>query len=281
MNILEEITKEVFEANVPVARMPERNTSVYERMRLMLQVSYTMMIRTLVAPEFESLLDDEGELKALAIRTVCLDAFVRTIRSLDLVLTSTGFGIVSTESTAPASRQRVDALAEEMAVEELRSIELMLQMLIKVEGWGMTEQARQRIPTLFYRPMFLKMWASIPLTSQNWQLAQGRAASADAYLRGEVSEEYMDELLVKLRTDRLEKPDVVIMDKCNRFTGDFISNFELSHGMPDKRQLRAIMEQMENYKDCYPTYVSSRLYAARHAERYENRQQDSSFFFVS
>ncbi|MBP3757179.1 MAG: hypothetical protein J6I61_07860 [Prevotella sp.] len=280
MEILKEITKDVFEANVPAAKMPERNTSVFERMKLMLQTAYTMMIKTLVSPECEAQLDSDEQLKQLAIRAVCLDAFVRTCRSLDLVLTATGFGIVSTESTAPASRVRVEALIEEMAVEELHTIDLMLQLLVKVNGWGLTEQARQRIPTLFYRPMFLKMWATMPLTSQNWQLAQGRAASADAFLRAEISEEYMDELLQKVRTATLENADIIVVDKCNRFTGDYLSNYELSKGMPNKQMLRAIMEQLESYPDSYPIYVQSRLYAKRHAERYQNKKQDPTFFFM-
>ena len=280
MEILREITKDVFEANVPVAKMPERNTSVYERMKLMLQTAYTMMIKTLVSPGCEPSLDENVELKQLSIRVVCLDAFVRTCRSLDLVLTATGFGIVSTESTAPASRVRVEALIEEMTVEELRTIDLILQQLVKVSGWGQTEQARQRIPTLFYRPVFLQMWATMPLTSQNWQLAQGRAASADAFLRAEISEEYMDELLLKVRTATLENADIIVMDKCNRFTGDYLSNYELSKGMPNKQMLRAIMEQLESFPESYTTYVSSRLYAKRHAERYQNRKDDPTFFFM-
>lgn len=280
MEILKEITKDVFEANVPVAKMPERNTSVYERMKSMILTAYSMMVKTLVSPECEGALDGDPELKALAVRVVCLNAFVRSMRSLDLVLTATGFGIVSTESTAPASRTRVDALSEEMAVEELLAIDRMIQMLVKISGWGTTEQAKRRIPTLFYRPIFLKTCSGMQLTSQNWQTAMGYAVSADAFLRGEVSEEYMDELLGKLRTASLGNADIIIVDKCVQFTGDFVSNYELTKGMPNKRLLQSVMEQLESYPDSYPTYVKSRLYAKRHAERYQNRKEDTTFFFM-
>ena len=280
MEILNEITKEVFEAYVPAAKMPERNTSVYERMKTMLQAAYDLLLKTLVSPECEAALDADGQLKTLAIRTVCLDAFVRTARSLDLVLTATGFGIVSTESTAPASRARVDALIEEMAVEELLAIEQMFQKLVMVEGWGQTLQAQQRITTLFYRPSLMKSLSGLVLTTQNWQTAQGRAVTADTFLRAEISDEYMEELLLKTRTATLENADIIVVDKCNRFTADFITNFELSRGMPNKHQLQAIMEQIEAYPQSYPTYVSSRLYARRHAERYQNKREDPTFFFM-
>ena len=116
--------------------MPDRNTSVYNRLQLQFVAAYGMMIRTLVSPQCEAELDTNERLRTLAIPLVCIDAFVRTCRSLDLVLTATGFGIVSTESTAPASKARVDALVEEMSLQELDLIDEMIQELMKVEGWG-------------------------------------------------------------------------------------------------------------------------------------------------
>lgn len=280
MEILEIVTKEVFEREVPAAKMPERNTSVYERMKVMLTTAYGMMIRTLVSPQVELVLDEVESLRKVAVRVVCLDAFVRTVRSLDLVLTATGFGIVSTESTAPASRGRVEALVEEMAVEELLAIDELVQMLQRTEGWGATDQAQMRVPTLFYRPLMLRTLTTLPLTSANWQVATGRAATADALLRAEISDEYMDELLQRLRTATLTNADTIIVEKCNRFTADFISNFDVTSGRPNKHMLQGIMMQLESYPEVYPTYVSSRLYAKRHAERYQNRKQDPTFFFM-
>lgn len=280
MEILEIVTKEVFEREVPAARMPERNTSVYERMKVMLETAYGMMIRTLVSPQMESALDNVESLGKAAVRVVCLDAFIRTVRSLDLVLTATGFGIVSTESTAPASRARVEALVEEMAVEELLAIDVLVQLLQRTEGWGATEQAQMRIPTLFYSPLMLRTLTTLPLTSANWQVATGRAATADALLRAEISDEYMDELLSHLRTATLAKADTIVVDKCNRFTADFISNFDVTNGRPNKHMLQGIMMQLESCPDVYPTYVSSRLYAQRHAERYQNKKEDPTFFFM-
>ena len=41
---------------------------------------------------------------------ICLRAAYDAVPQMDLVLTPTGFGIVSNQNTAPASRERVDAL---------------------------------------------------------------------------------------------------------------------------------------------------------------------------
>lgn len=280
MEILTQITKEVFEAYVPAAKMPERNSSVFNRLQEQFKAAYTMMIRTLVSPQCETELDTNEHLRTLAIPLVCIDAFVRTCRSLDLVLTATGFGIVSTESTAPASKTRVDALIEQLSLQELDLIDEMIQELMKVKGWGLTEQAQMRVTTLFYRPQQLEAMTTLKLTTDNWQIAQGRAVTASALLRNEISDEYMDELLQKLRTATMGNADIIVVQKCCAFMADFISMYDLNGGIPNEALLRQVVHQLESYRDSYPTYTSSTLYARRHAERYQNQKEDPTFFFM-
>lgn len=279
MNITQAINKEVFESYVPAAKMPDRNTSVYNRLQLQFVAAYAMMIRTLISPQCEAVLDTNDRLKNLAIPLVCIDAFVRTCRSLDLVLTATGFGIVSTESTAPASKSRVDALIEELSLEELDLIDEMIQELMKIEGWGQTEQAQMRVPTFFYRPSQMHL-TTLKLTTDNWHKAFGLASTASALLRKEISDEYMDELLQKMRTNSMGNADIIIIQKCVAFMADFISMHDLNGGVPNELMLRQVVHQLESYRDSYPTYVNSELYARRHAERYQNRKEDPSFFFM-
>lgn len=279
MNITQAITKEVFESYVPAAKMPERNTSVYNRLQLQFVAAYAMMIRTLISPQCEAVLDTNDRLKNLAIPLVCIDAFVRTCRSLDLVLTATGFGIVSTESTAPASKSRVDALIEELSLQELDLIDEMIQELMTAEGWGQTEQAQMRVPTFFYRPSQMSL-TTLKMTTDNWHRATGFASTASALLRNEISDEYMDELLLKLRTASMGNADTIVVQKCVAFMADFISMYELNGGRPNELLLRQVVHQLETYRDSYPTYTSSTLYARRHAERYKNRKEDPTFFFM-
>lgn len=280
MNITQVITKEVFETYVPAAKMPDRNTSVYNRLQQQFVAAYAMMIRTLVSPHCEAVLDTNDRLKNLAIPLVCIDAFVRTCRSLDLVLTATGFGIVSTESTAPASKSRVDALVEQLSLETLDLIDEIIQELMTVEGWGRTEQAQMRVATFFYRPQQLRSMTTLKLTTDNWQLALGRATTASALLRNEISDEYMDELLMKMRTATMVDADIIVVQKCVAFMADFISMYELNGGIPNEMLLRQVVHQLESYRDSYPTYTSSTLYARRHAKRYQNKKEDPTFFFM-
>ena len=152
--------------------------------------------------------------------------------------------------------------------------------LMKVEGWGLTEQAQMRVATLFYRPQQLEHMTTLKLTTDNWQLAQGRAVTASALLRNEISDEYMDELLQKLRTASMGNADIIVMQKCCAFMADFISMYDLNGGIPNELLLRQVVHQLEVFPDSYPTYTSSTLYARRHAERYKNKREDPTFFFM-
>lgn len=275
---IREITKEIFEKNVPAAKMPERNTSVYERVKAKFDESFQSLINDVVNDSYVKFADEDNEFKDLILRTICLDAFVRTCRSLDLVLTATGFGIVSTESTAPASKVRVDALIEEMNLERIKAVDRIISKMIFIAGWADSEQAKKCIDTLFYSPLQLQRYTTLAFNTNNWQRAKGRAITADTLLRSEISEEYMEELLQKQRSASLENTDIIVVQKCCRFIGDYISQNDPP--LPNKLMLQSIVEQMENYPQSYLTYTQSRLYRLRHGERYENKREDPTFFFM-
>ena len=51
---------------------------------------------------------DSNPIKPLVSRLVVNQAFLAAVPSLDLVLTPNGFGIVSNQNIAPASKERID-----------------------------------------------------------------------------------------------------------------------------------------------------------------------------
>ncbi len=279
MKITEEITKEVFENYVPAARMPERNGSVYNRLQQQLSDVYTMLVRKVVGEVYEERLTSDRQLKDAVLRHVCLQAFVMTARSLDLVLTATGFGIVSTNSTAPASKSRVDALIEECRIQSIVSLHDIILHMTSAEGWGGTPCAETSICCLFWNVGHLTSYTTLQLTSDNWQKASGQALEADVTLRKAISDEYMEELLRKIRTHSLNNDDTIIVNKCLVFIGGFISRYDTDR-RPASKELDAIVGQLETYVQHYPTYQQSATYRGRHAERYKNKKDDPTFFFM-
>lgn len=279
MEIRTEITKAVFEQYVPSAKMPDRNTSTFDRLATQLEKSYLTVVSDLVGADFISELESVAEHKNLVKELVCNYAFLQVMRSLDLVLTSTGFGVVSTNSTAPASKMRVDALEEEIRCRVIFCEGQLVDILTQMEGWGDTANAKRKIATLFYSPRYLMQYTVKKFSSEQWLEARGLALTADAFLRKVVSDEYMTELLEKTRSASLTNEDLIIVEKCNRVTGYFISNYENSK-VPAKHMLDAIMEHLETYVTSYTTYATSKLYEAKHAAKYQNKKEDPTFFFM-
>ena len=285
MDIQSEITKKVFEQHVPAAKMPERNTSVYDRLSAMFVISYRKVVENIVSPLYIDNAEADKTVKQHIIRVVCLDAFVRSCRSLDLVLTATGFGIVSTESMAPASKARVDALIEEINIEELIAIDAIVEWMRNVDGWALTPQAEIRIKTFFFSPQHLQLLTSMQLTWLNWQKAQSVAMEAQCHLRNTISSEYLKALMERYRSNTCTEADKIIVNKALVFYGAFISQSEgrqPGSQIPNwaRTHLDNIMDVLESHVDDYPEYKTSKLYEKRHRKRYENKQDDPTFFFV-
>ena len=66
--------------------------------------------------------DEESPLYSNMQSFVVADAFAKAIPSLDLVLTPNGFGIVSTNNIAPASKDRVERLIKSLITHKDRMI---------------------------------------------------------------------------------------------------------------------------------------------------------------
>lgn len=66
------------------------------------------------------------DLLTFARQAIAADTFHRAIPSLDVVLTPNGFGIVSNQTVAPASRDRINALLDSMLAVRDKAIELLV-----------------------------------------------------------------------------------------------------------------------------------------------------------
>lgn len=102
---------------------------------------------------------------------VCLSAFLSVLRQLDLVLTPTGFGIVSNDNLSPASKQRVDALDGLLRTERMKALSMTVNLL-RSEDWGKTDQAKRYVPYLYDAYAFF--FSATPYrTYQDWTAFQG------------------------------------------------------------------------------------------------------------
>ncbi len=275
-----EITKTDFERAVPAAREPK--DKIFEVMQDAIACKVEMIgCHFLGNPGIAAVENSEstmGEiLRPLVKQLACVMAFLEEMRGLDLVLTATGFGVVSTNNTAPASKMRVDALDGEMRRKEWLLRSDLLTHLFKVEGWADTEQRHINVPTLFYRFTMLEQYAGITRPKpEDWSTNVPAMLAADAYLRKHIGNAYMDELIAQMTSHSLSSQNIHIVILCQQFIGAWIAQ---NNQLKQEVYMRLI-NRLETDLSLYPTYADSEAYRLNHFKPYENHAEDSAFHFV-
>ena len=87
-------------------------------------------------------LDDEA-ITAQAVRYVCLRAFYDATPALDLVLTPTGFGVVSNQTIAPASKERVERFLRSVIIQATDAL-ICLNNLLRIDSRWQHEMEQGR-----------------------------------------------------------------------------------------------------------------------------------------
>ena len=80
-------------------------------------------------------LDEDEPVRVTAACVVAHEAMMRAVPSLDLVLTPNGFGIVSNQNVAPASRDRVARLITSLEASRDDCIEQLVAYLFRITDW--------------------------------------------------------------------------------------------------------------------------------------------------
>lgn len=84
-------------------------------------------------------------------RIIAYEAFRRAIPSLDIVLTSNGFGITNSQNVVPASKERVERLISTMETNRDASIDVLLFFLDKQQAWLSSADSHKFHCTIFPR----------------------------------------------------------------------------------------------------------------------------------
>ena len=93
--------------------------------------------------------DDEETAKGEASRAVTCDALMHAIPSLDVVLTPNGFGVVSNQNVAPASKDRVQRLMNSMEQQRDDAVTHLLKLIRGQKAWQQSPVFNLWCRTLF------------------------------------------------------------------------------------------------------------------------------------
>ena len=268
------ITKEDFEHYVPVAQ--SNNDGIFEACASFIESEGIDFCENVLGDLGMEAIENQSGLRLSAIGAICNRGFVLAIRQLDVVLTNTGFGVVSTQDLTPASQSRVQAVEDNIRLNILRTTRNSIMFLRRVVGWGDTDAAQLCIPHICWSYREMLQRAGIEEKYSSWISAQPAITEALRVITDNISIEMMS---VLLDAERIALHLTVF----NRILQDCILTavaFKMC-GNDDafRAGVRDIVRMLEDNIDNYPEYRGSSTYEARHYKGYENRQESKVYYF--
>lgn len=267
------IEKDIFEKIVSAAT--NSDTQVYDMVQPHFAWTEQQLNVELIGDEFLDNLEFIPGFTAVVMRLICLRTFAEQIPHLDLVLTPTGFGVVSNQNVAPASADRVKALRKQVEHAYQDTYDRALEMLVGTP-WADSTQARCNIVNMIYTAKQFRRYVDKPNAHrQDLEAAHAQIYVAEEKVREHISSEFFDFLLEKVRKNDMTKQESGIISMICKFTGLCV--------MKEYTAAKSLLARIENYAEdnlsAFPNYENSKAYKAKHFKGYENQAGDSTFFF--
>ena len=146
-------TEEQLRSHIPnIISSVKGETPLIERLSLFLELAEEWVVSYFTGETTYNTIcgyTDANPTKILVSRLVVAEALRRAIPSLDVVLTPNGFGVISTNNLAPASKPRIDRLATSMQQHRDECITALLPVLPEASKWLSSERGSFFGATLF------------------------------------------------------------------------------------------------------------------------------------
>lgn len=268
-----DITRENFEFFCPSSVMPD--DEVFDRVRAYLEAGERLACGY-VGPLCESL-DADTVLEKRCMAVACLAALYEAIPHLDLVLTPNGFGVVSNQNVAPASRDRVSALR--LAVRDSRddAIDDLLDALRRRESWRTSGEAS----LLFHVSLVWNARRQLPVMgvtdAHRTRLMELRPkiAAAEEVLQHYISSALHRDLCAAQLSCGETSNQTEVIHRSLVFIGAQIAGDSATA----RFHMSKLVEYLERHLESFPSYSSSSAHQANTFTPYENKKDDPTYFF--
>lgn len=263
-----------FEAACPSAMAPDEG--VFDAVQPFLQLQLDEIKGVVTADMFAKL--EQGadpDLRKLcqAVKGwACCSAYAIAIPHLDLVLTSTGFGVVSNQNVAPASADRVRELRSEVSRQEGYWFESVLDMCRGRVDWAKSTHSWH--DSLFWRSAHVRGFGIYNPTRKDLFDKMPSISSAETALAQLVSPELFKELLAGEANKSNDSFAGVAVTLWRR-AAIAIATSDPSSAASTRSLLRFIEDNI----GFFPAYHNSKTYEANNFKRYQNEKDDPCFFF--
>lgn len=268
------MTRREFEHYIPSAVMPDE--ALFERISEYVDEGKAE-VRELVGEQLYATREEwSRELVTLSKRMAYLRAYQLVIPHLDLVLTESGFGVVSNQNVAPASAERVERLREQVGASLDDTIDEILEELRGNVKWVETLPAMETFRSLVWNGRQQLAYFGEP-NGHRTALAtlRPKISAAEARVQHCISPEFYQELCdaVRLRAATVEQNTAIhkiLMTIGADVTGD---------GAMARFHVKNLVEWLDGNIRIFPTYANSTAYAANTFEPYRNEKDDTTYFF--
>lgn len=207
------------------------------------------------------------------------EAMRRAIPSLDVVLTPNGFGIVSNQNVAPASKERVERLIESMTAGRDLNIDYLLDSLSERADWLQTKQRDWFCQTLLQSPRDAELGVYGPeWTGNRWEAfieLRERARNIEAAIAERwVSEELMERLRQAIITPGSPSEDTALALRLR----DCV--FAELKGEPRRcRMLDRVVNYVRQRPEEYPEWAESDTARLFDPPVFRNKKDSKGYFF--
>lgn len=204
------------------------------------------------------------------------------IPQLDLILTSSGFGVVSSSQIAPASRERVENLRLSCHRSANRWRDTLLLQLLGNEftqPYALQSVAfRTATSSLFWTDNDVRL--SLHTTDETKTLEDLRPLirKAEIWIEERISSKQLQSIIDNMRKSELTEAQLEAAQKL-RYIVALLCNVEspaAAYAAADNF-FHNIYEIMEDNPEDFPDYINSSIYKGRHAPIYENKAKDPVF----
>ncbi len=278
-----EMSAEFFKKSCPEAVTP--SDGIYKRVTEYFSRP-TDEVRHLAGEEIWNVIEEPGneDLCHAAKGFICVTAFMDAVPMLDLVLTGTGFGVVSNQNIAPASAERVRALKDALALRQGALYDQLITALSLDSRWNTSETAQEVFTVMFRTCSEVSEITSNPATLQEIKRAYPEILRAQIEIGKSISDELTARLVQGTRTASLTIAEKKLKNMIRQYTTLWVRSSDRNGSNPAPHELfcafrKAILKFVEDNIEKFPAYAGSSAYKANHFQRYENKKEDSCFFF--
>ena len=217
----------------------------------------------------------DDPLRILSAKLIVTEALRRAIPSLDVVLTPNGFGVVSNQNIAPASKERVDRLIGSLADYRDECIANLLPALVGATQWLTSSQAAFFGETLFPD---LAITDQVKGTGSKWERYLAlRPKILD--IEASLAEEFFSpELMVRLRNEVLRKTHTAdIARVINAIRGQVVDL--LNGGSIRMRDMIDVVNHIRRYPNLFPEWHASETAKLFAPPIFKNKKESRGYFF--